>query len=287
MNVVIADDSRAMRMIVRKTIREAGYGHADIREAEDGAIALELIRTWSPDLLMTDWNMPNMGGLELLQALQKDGFGGASGVVSSAATVEMRSAANEAGARFVIQKPFTAHSFQQALMSVGFKPANGVISGGATKGAFTVNVDGIRGSLAGVYKRPLEISESEPMDVRNPGLSAFAVYELNGNAQGFVIMELPLAASLAGGLSLIPPARVEAAVKSGALEGELLGNLNEAFNLMCRATGAGGKAATLKKVEIGTEIPLFLRALSRKCRRCDVRITVPGYSAGRLCLAAK
>lgn len=287
MNVVIADDSRAMRMIVRKTIREAGYGHADVREAEDGAIALDLIRSWAPDLLMTDWNMPNMGGLELLQALQGDGFGGACGVVSSAATPEMRAAANEAGARFVIQKPFTPHSFQKALMSVGFKPAKGVIKGDGNSGSFTISADGIRGSLAGVFKRPLKVVDAAPIDVKNTGLCAYGVYELGGNAQGFVVMEIELAAGLAAALSLIPAARAAAAVKSGQLDADLKGNLHEGFNLLSRAAGAGGKAAVLTKVDVGTEIPLFLRAFSRKCRRADVQIEVPGYGTGRLCLAAR
>lgn len=287
MNVVIADDSRAMRMIVRKTIREAGYGHAEVREAEDGAAALELIRSWAPDLLMTDWNMPNMGGLELLKALQSDRFGGACGVVSSAATPEMRAAANEAGARFVIQKPFTPHSFQQALMSVGFKPANAVMSGGGSAASFTVSADGIRASLAGVYKRDLKISGAEPINVRDTGLCAYGVYELDGNAQGFVIMEVSLAVSLAAALSLIPRGVAEAAAKSGVVDEDLRGNLHEAFNLMCRAAGAGGKAAQLTKVDIAGEIPLFLRAFSRKCRRADVHVAVPGYGEGRMCLAAK
>jgi two-component system chemotaxis response regulator CheY len=118
MNILVVDDSRVMRLIVKKTLREAGFGGHDVSEAEDGAQALDAIRASSPDLVMCDWNMPNMTGIELLEALKAEGIETNFGFVTTESTAEMRGRATEAGANFMIVKPFTPEAFQQALEPV-------------------------------------------------------------------------------------------------------------------------------------------------------------------------
>lgn len=115
MKILIVDDSRAMRLIVMKTLREAGYGGHDLSEAEDGAKALEAIKGDKPDLVLCDWNMPNMTGAELLQALADEGIEMTFGFVTTEATQDMKDRANELGASFLISKPFTPDSFRAAL----------------------------------------------------------------------------------------------------------------------------------------------------------------------------
>ena len=70
MKILVADDSRVMRQIVIRTLRQAGYDDHDIVEAEDGRDALDKVASESPDLVLSDWNMPNMTGIECLQALR-------------------------------------------------------------------------------------------------------------------------------------------------------------------------------------------------------------------------
>ena len=70
MNILIVDDSRAMRMIVSRTVRQA-VGECTIREAGNGLEGLAAIREQRPDLVLCDWNMPEMSGFELLCALKK------------------------------------------------------------------------------------------------------------------------------------------------------------------------------------------------------------------------
>ncbi len=115
MKILVVDDSKAMRMIVKKTLRQAGYQEHETREAGDGQQALDVIREWEPDVVLSDWNMPNMNGPELLQALRADGFAGAFGFVTTECSPKMRQAAEEGGARFMITKPFTAQTFQETL----------------------------------------------------------------------------------------------------------------------------------------------------------------------------
>ncbi len=62
MKILIADDSRVMRQIVVRTLRQAGFGDHDLIEAADGKQAFELAKSENPDLVLSDWNMPEMTG---------------------------------------------------------------------------------------------------------------------------------------------------------------------------------------------------------------------------------
>jgi two-component system, chemotaxis family, chemotaxis protein CheY len=115
MKIMIVDDSTAMRMIVKKTLRLAGFEGHDISECEDGAKALAAIKTSKPDLVLSDWNMPNMTGLQLLEALSADGIKLAFGFITTEATPDMRAKAMGAGAKFLVSKPFTPESFKEHL----------------------------------------------------------------------------------------------------------------------------------------------------------------------------
>ena len=118
MKVLIVDDSRVMRQIVSRTLRQAGYDGHDIVEAEDGRDALDKVSSEEPDLVLSDWNMPTMTGLECLQALRASGSAVPFGFVTSEGSVEMREVAANAGAMFLIAKPFTEDAFREHLHGV-------------------------------------------------------------------------------------------------------------------------------------------------------------------------
>jgi two-component system chemotaxis response regulator CheY len=115
MKILVVDDSTAMRMIVKKTLRLAGFEGHEITEADDGAKALAAIRASKPDLVLSDWNMPNMTGMQLLEALTTDGIKLTFGFVTTEVTADMRAKAIGAGAKFLIGKPFTPESFVEQL----------------------------------------------------------------------------------------------------------------------------------------------------------------------------
>lgn len=117
MKILIVDDSKAMRMIVRRTLQQAGFDPQShvVSEATNGSEALGAIRSSCPDLVLSDWNMPEMSGIELLTALRAEGVNVKFGFVTSEGTERMRAEANAAGALFLISKPFTADDFRQSL----------------------------------------------------------------------------------------------------------------------------------------------------------------------------
>ncbi|MCU0694962.1 MAG: response regulator [Myxococcaceae bacterium] len=112
MRILVVDDSRAMRSLVCRALKAAGY--EQLREAGNGAEALQSIDAQPVDFVLTDWNMPEMDGLALVKALQERPSVKV-GMVTSECTAEMISTARAAGARFVVNKPFTPEALKQAL----------------------------------------------------------------------------------------------------------------------------------------------------------------------------
>jgi two-component system chemotaxis response regulator CheY len=116
--ILIIDDSKAMRLIVRRTLRQAGLGEHDVVEACDGKEGFALIKQNRPDLVLSDWNMPEMTGFELLTELRKHSIDIKFGFVNTEGTTQMRLAASDAGALFLITKPFTPETFRETLTPV-------------------------------------------------------------------------------------------------------------------------------------------------------------------------
>jgi two-component system chemotaxis response regulator CheY len=118
MKILVADDSRVMRQIVIRTLRQAGFSGHDIVEAEDGVEGFAKVQTEKPDLVLSDWNMPNKTGIDFLRDLRGSGNQTPFGFVTSEGSEEMRATAAQAGALFLIAKPFTAEAFEDALSPV-------------------------------------------------------------------------------------------------------------------------------------------------------------------------
>ena len=124
MIILIVDDSKAMRMLVSSNLRHAGYKGHTIIEADNGASGLDMIIAHQPDLVMSDWNMPEMNGMELLQTLnaryeaklieKKPVFV----FVTSESTHDMMTTATANGARCFITKPFSPEIFEQKLATI-------------------------------------------------------------------------------------------------------------------------------------------------------------------------
>ncbi len=115
MKILIVDDSTAMRMLIIRALRQAGFGEHTYLEARDGAEALAVVHAESPDLVLSDCHMPNLSGIDLLRALRSAGNGVRFGFVTVESGEAMRLAAETAGAQFLIAKPFSAETFADVL----------------------------------------------------------------------------------------------------------------------------------------------------------------------------
>ncbi len=112
---LVVDDFSTMRRIVRNLLKELGYTNVD--EAEDGVQALHKLRSDQFDFVVSDWNMPNMDGLTMLQEIRKDPALSKLPVlmVTAEAKKENIVAAAQAGANGYVVKPFTAATLDEKL----------------------------------------------------------------------------------------------------------------------------------------------------------------------------
>lgn len=115
MRFLVVDDFNTMRRIVRNLLKELGFNN--VEEAEDGVDALAKLRTGGFDFVISDWNMPNMDGLQLLQTIRADAAMGKLPVlmVTAEAKKENIIAAAQAGASGYVVKPFTAATLEEKL----------------------------------------------------------------------------------------------------------------------------------------------------------------------------
>jgi len=115
MKILVVDDSRAMRALIRRTLRGTRYDAATIAEAENAGDALASIHESRPDLVLANFNMPGMSGIELLERLHDDGVDVSFGFITSDDSVANVERARQAGACFVIGKPFTRQALRRAV----------------------------------------------------------------------------------------------------------------------------------------------------------------------------
>lgn len=105
-------------MIVQRAIRQAGYRSLTVGEAENGVRALEMLRTEQPRLILSDWNMPEMSGLEFLENLRSEQNTVPFGFITSETSVGSKKLAMQSGANFLITKPFSPEDVQDALYPI-------------------------------------------------------------------------------------------------------------------------------------------------------------------------
>ncbi len=118
MDILLVDDSRTMRMIVQRAIRQAGYRGLTVGEADNGAQAMEKLRTEQPKLILSDWNMPEMSGIDFLKQVRAEDNHVPFGFITSETSKGIRDLAMNSGADFLISKPFTPEDVQRALIPI-------------------------------------------------------------------------------------------------------------------------------------------------------------------------
>ena len=117
---LVVDDFAPMREIIRKVLTEIGYDTFNIQEANDGATALPLLQGGAFDMLITDWNMPKVAGIDLLRAVRAEPRLARLPVLMVTAEVKREQiiAATQAGVNGYIIKPFTARALADKVQKI-------------------------------------------------------------------------------------------------------------------------------------------------------------------------
>lgn len=115
MRILIVDYSTAMRKVVKWILRQADIHAEELIEASDGEEGFMQVENKKPDVVIVDWNMPNMAGLEFLKSLREANNTVTFGFVTTQASSKIRNIAKDAGADFIISSPFTLESFKNSI----------------------------------------------------------------------------------------------------------------------------------------------------------------------------
>lgn len=115
MKILIVDDMSTMRRILKNALRQLGF--SNLEEAEDGLMGLNKVKQGGYDLVISDWNMPNMDGLSMLKAIREDAACKDTPVLMVTAQASQSSVleAIRAGATNYIVKPFTADTLKEKI----------------------------------------------------------------------------------------------------------------------------------------------------------------------------
>ncbi|MCZ6532296.1 MAG: response regulator [SAR324 cluster bacterium] len=120
MNILVVDDFSTMRRIISNVLRQLGFDN--IVEAEDGSKALQILESESVDFVITDWNMPQMSGLDLLKAMRASERDELKDMpvlmVTAEALQDNIIAAAKAGVNNYIIKPFDAQTLSEKIEKI-------------------------------------------------------------------------------------------------------------------------------------------------------------------------
>lgn len=120
MKILVVDDFSTMRRIIKNLLRDLGFNNTD--EADDGLTALPMLKGGKYDLLVTDWNMPGMQGIDLLKAVRADADENLNSIPVLMVTAEQKKEqiieAAQAGVNGYIVKPFTALILKEKLEKI-------------------------------------------------------------------------------------------------------------------------------------------------------------------------
>ncbi len=115
--VLIVDDSSSMRAVIKKTIKVSGFNVGQFLAAEDGRDAMKVLSAEWVDLVLTDINMPNMNGMELIKKMKEDEILKTIPVVivTTEGSEKVKKQSMDLGASALIKKPFRPEDIRNAL----------------------------------------------------------------------------------------------------------------------------------------------------------------------------
>ncbi len=123
-NMLIVDDSLPMRSVIKKTIKASGYGTTEFFNAAHGIEALKILQDEWMDIVVTDYNMPEMNGIELIREMKKNELLASVPVlvITTEGSQKMIQEFMDSGASGYIKKPFTPESIREKLTEILGEP---------------------------------------------------------------------------------------------------------------------------------------------------------------------
>lgn len=310
---LIVDDSRAIQAIIRRAITNCGYEPLEIKTAMDGEQALEIIEKFTPNLIITDWHMPKVTGLEMVQTLRQLGhYNMRVGFVTTEKTPALLDQAKSNGALFILNKPFDDAELVSVVTAAvkdiadiaAAEAATFVIGGKSDNTASTApaNVTKKRAeepvTFAAMQMQllhylgniPFRLIPNEPMVYEkltpNNLLGLYASSDRKG-VYAIGVMDANAICMVGGGAARKSPMEVRAAMHADQPDEVMLSKSHEflrslGLNLTETLNETGAKVKLAKASVVKNTFAKLSEVLATDTHRSDFRIAIPGYGEGRM-----
>lgn len=280
---LIVDDSRAIQSIIKRVIESCNYPQLEIRSAGDAEAAIEMLEKYKPDLIITDWHMPKITGLEFCQHVcQTYGNSIPIGFVTTESSMEKIESAYQSGAKFVLNKPFQDVDLKAYLMRFAPFPVEGAETSTANS------------ALADTMTTLSEMLKGQPFTLEPCPELTLADYSENNLIGLFgengktppvgalAIMEMT-AVGILWGLNNDQPAMIPSIIKNGTASNDQLDEARKFMDEFGAGMSIGNKNGPLKLARssiVSRQFPRLEMSLKTNEGRVDYKLDVPGIGTG-------
>lgn len=300
---LIVDDSRAIQAIIARALQQCRYQPLEIQTASDGRMGLEALQTFSPDLVITDWHMPHMSGLEMVQTMRQLGHLKLRvGFVTTERTESMLNEAIRNGAMFILHKPFddtelvavvtaavndlVAELAPQPAPPAAPSPTEAAVESLATLVTVPAISEVLNSTLGAI---PYRLVTTDPMapDNLTPNL-LLGLYAASNRKGVHVIglLDAHAVCMIGGGALRTQPAMVRTAMGQEMPPQAFIDGAHKFLSACAGCLAASvpaGATVTLSKGSIvRCSFAKLQEVLVAQGERADFRIAIPGYGQGRI-----
>lgn len=299
MKFLIVDDSRAMQVIVKRGLEQLGYSDNEYKTASNGKDALNIVKDWQPDLILCDWHMPEMSGIDLLKLLKKLNLPCNIGFVTSESSESRLKEAVKLGARFIVKKPFTDETLHKAVLPILQGSIEGEdalehdteISGGKgvtlpSAAAFDKAINAITSSKVTLTAQP-----SQALDYSHlPFVTGLYAISGTSSIRSICILDLEASCFLGSALNSLPVEDALDSIEQKAIPKKLLENCGLIMKVISVLffDQKSGQDLKLENYHLIAKPFAKLDSLSKKGgnQRLDFELDVEGYGKGKMTIIA-
>jgi len=306
--ILIVDDSRAIQAIIKRAVGHCGYEPVQVTTASDGEQAIEAVENDPPDLIITDWHMPKVTGLEMLQIIRQRGHHRARvGFVTTERTPSMLNEAKLNGAAFFLNKPFDdAELIATVRANVGDALRDRQIAGGSNAAPHILKdaaptplhnsddpvpyADMQRALADKLGNLPFRLIPNEKISPEHMTptnlLGLYSATDRKG-VYGIGFMDANAVCIVGGGSARKTPMEVRAAMSQGEPDKLMLTKAHEFLSAMAQtmtktALGEAGDVSLAKASIVKNTFSKLAEVVSQVGHRSDFRLSIPGYGEGRM-----
>jgi CheY-like chemotaxis protein len=299
MKILIVDDSKAMQHIVKRGLEKLGYDDLEIVLASSGLEALELAKQWKPKLILSDWHMPEMTGIELMAELSKAMLDIDIGFVTTESSAERIKEAKDAGALFVVSKPFDVETLHNAvlpiLQSKGIKNPDLEIEEPesldtpAEENLTLPKSDSLQKALKLLTVKEIEVSTTDIDDPKSswlPCVIGLFGFDNQKNIKVVVVFDILAAMILGSSEESISKTVMDAAIKEKVIPKSVIANCERALHMISLVINREVNSKELTMISMSTlttNVDKLAVLVGREgVTRIDYGVSNEDYNDGRV-----